>query len=168
MGELNVSVKDDGKPTRKKHSTRVDLTPMVDLGFLLITFFIFTTKMGEPKAMDLKLPKDTLKDSSLTAANRTLNLVLAADDHIWYYNGDAVDSMSKSDYANGIRRLIQHKKKVVEELTGKKNELVVLIKPTRNSSYKNLVDVLDEMIINNITRYVLMEPSAGDVAKVIQ
>ncbi len=168
MGEVNVSVKDDGKPLRKKHSTRVDLTPMVDLGFLLITFFIFTTKMEEPKSMDLNLPKDAITDPSLTAESKTLNILLGRDDHVWYYHGSAIDSISPSDYANGIRQVIQNKKKIVDQTSGKKNELVILIKPTTYSSYKNLVDVLDEMLINGVTRYVLMEPSPGEITRVIQ
>lgn len=168
MGEVNVPVKDDGKPARKKHSTRVDLTPMVDLGFLLITFFIFTTKMGEPRGLDLNLPKDSIKDSSLTPANRTLNFVLGDNDKIWFYHGDSLERIARSDYASGIRNVVLDKKKLVRQITGKDNELVVLIKPITLSSYKNLVDVLDEMLITKVKRYVLMEPSPGEIAKVIQ
>ena len=76
----------------KKHSTRVDLTPMVDLGFLLITFFVFTTSLSTPTAMRLILPKDT-KDSSFTAANKTISLLLTGSNTIYYYNGDSVNNM---------------------------------------------------------------------------
>lgn len=161
MGEINVASKGDRKnPSRKKLSTRVDLTPMVDLGFLLITFFIFTTSMNEPKSMKLNLPSD--QDSSKTAEGKTLNVLLGKNDKLWYYYGKASDQMSSTNYSIGVRELIRQKREYVKATYGK-DELVVLIKPTTFSSYKNVVDILDEMVINGVTRYVLMEPAPGEL-----
>lgn len=166
MGEINVPVQNAGKPSKRKNlSTRVDLTPMVDLGFLLITFFIFTTKMGEPKSMKVNLPVDT-PDSSKVEANKTLNIVLGKNDKVWYYSGDELNKITSTDYANGIRKIIIDKKNLIRQAYQGAGKMTVLIKPTPLSSYKNLVDILDEMTINQVSTHVLMDPNAEEIAKV--
>jgi biopolymer transport protein ExbD len=163
MADFSPPVKQDkGKRKRKILSTKVDLTPMVDLGFLLITFFIFTYKMSEPKTMKIGLPHDVITDSSKTAADRTLSLLLAGNNQLWYYPGTELSAAAKTDYASGIRSIIHAKKEAVAKKTGKENELVVLIKPMQASSFENVVDILNEMLISGVTRYVLMEPTAEE------
>jgi biopolymer transport protein ExbD len=142
----------------KKHSTRVDLTPMVDLGFLLITFFVFTTSLSTPTAMRLILPKDT-KDSSFTAANKTISLLLTGSNTIYYYNGDSVNNMHVTTSANEIRNILQQKKARVQQQYNDAGEMVALIKPTDDCTFSNLVNTLDEMQINVIKRYVLINAS---------
>lgn len=150
--------------TRKfKLSTRVDLTPMVDLGFLLITFFIFTTSMTRPTAMLLKVPDDRSKnDSSETAAGKTLNLILGGHHSIWYYSGTDLKHALSTGQASALREIITQQRKKMAERYGKADELVVLIKPTQDASYGELVNVLDEMAIGQVTRYVLMEPQTDE------
>jgi biopolymer transport protein ExbD len=157
---------DKGKSKRKIHSTRVDLTPMVDLGFLLITFFIFTYKISEPKSMKIGLPKDTTKDSMQTAENKTLSLLLAGNDKLWYYPGTRLSNVAQTDYLNGIRSVINMKKQAVAQMFGDPREIVVLIKPTKASSFENVVNVLDEMVISGVTRYILMEPNESELLAV--
>lgn len=165
MGEVNVpQQKDAGRPARKILSTRVDLTPMVDLGFLLITFFIFTTKIGEPKVMDLALPAKG--DSSKTGEEKTLNLVLGENDRLWYYSGNSIEQISATDYSAGIRKIIKERRDYIGKVFKDKNELVVLIKPTTFSSYKNVIDVFDEMTISGVTRHVLMDPSEAEMERI--
>src|SRR5215813_12407694 len=81
--------KGPGVKKAKKLSTRVDMTPMVDLGFLLITFFIFTTTMSSPKAMNLNMPKDTKNQDELNKAKQSgaLTIMLGKDNHVFYYEG---------------------------------------------------------------------------------
>ncbi len=151
----------------KKLSTRVDLTPMVDLGFLLITFFIFTTTLSEPKAMGLNLPADK-KDNgpdTKTAESKTLNLVLASDDRVVYYNGMDENQAAVTTYApDGLRAVILNKMAEVAKRSGNASETVILIKPTAGSTYKNLVDVMDEMQINQVARFVLMDATSSEIA----
>jgi biopolymer transport protein ExbD len=139
---------------------------MVDLGFLLITFFIFTTSLATPTAMKLTLPDDTPnKYPSLTSAGKTLTLILDSNNEVYYYQGFLQNHINKKSYnQEGIRVLLFKTAKDVKEKYGEKNELVVIIKPTINCSYKNLVDVIDEMLICNIKKYVVVEPSVNELS----
>lgn len=140
----------------KKLSTRVDLTPMVDLGFLLITFFIFTTTLSEANAMGIVIPSDKKPNTdSKTPESKTISLILSSNNTIQYYHGTAINNISITTYAaNGLRHIILQKQKALGSYA---KEMVVLIKPTKQASYGNVVDVLDEMQINGVTKYVLME-----------
>lgn len=147
----------------KKLSTKVDLTPMVDLGFLLITFFIFTTTLSEPKVMSLAMPADS-PDSSLARDIETLNLILKDNNKIAYYNGSDIQHTVITDYSSsGLRNIIQRKLKEVALQSGDKGNTIILIKPTRQASYKNIVDVLDEMTVNGVKRYVLMDANEDEI-----
>jgi biopolymer transport protein ExbD len=171
MAEFSAPTQCTAKGVRKRKvlSTRVDLTPMVDLGFLLITFFIFTTSMSEPKSMKLKVPDDrNVKDSLVSVEGKTLSLVLGKDNQLWYYPGKSINEIRLSNYASGISLVISEKKKLVARQYGDANELVILIKPTKSASFENVVDVLDEMLIHQVTRYVLMDPSADEVIRAMK
>lgn len=148
---------------RKRLSTRVDLTPMVDLGFLLITFFIFTTTMTQATSMKIRMPKDVEKSIRIkTPASKTLSLILVDNNKLVYYKGDNIATASRINYDNQLRSVIKEMRHAVELQYKDPTETVILIKPTMQSSYKNVVDVLDEMTITGITRYVLMEPTAEE------
>ncbi len=139
----------------KKLSTKVDLTPMVDLGFLLITFFVFTTSMTQPSAMNLVLPADG--PSLQVAESKTLNLILSEDNKVHFYTGNEVGKMGCTDFSpSGIRNVLLHMQKGVEERFGNKAETVILIHPTNTSSYKNLIDILDEIQLSGIKKYALL------------
>jgi biopolymer transport protein ExbD len=163
MAEMDTSgggghKKGPGVKKAKKASTRVDLTPMVDLGFLLITFFIFTTTISQPTAMKLFLPKDTDKPEEQNKAKESgaLTLLLGKNNNVYYYEGQLDPSASNLKSTS--------MKKVRDEIISKKRstpaeDLVIVIKPGNESTYKNVVDILDEMTINTITRYALVDIS---------
>ncbi|MEP7258869.1 MAG: biopolymer transporter ExbD, partial [Flavitalea sp.] len=120
MAEINTGgggghKKGPGVKKAKKQSTRVDLTPMVDLGFLLITFFIFTTTMSQPTAMKLFLPKDTDKPEEQNKAKESgaLTLLLGKENHVYYYEGILAPDASnfKSTNFKEVREVIINKKK---------------------------------------------------------
>jgi len=161
MAEMDTSgggheKKGPGVKKAKKLSTRVDLTPMVDLGFLLITFFIFTTTMSEPTAMRLFLPKDTEKpeDQNKIKASGALSIMLSRNNSIFYYEGELAPDGSnfKSTNFKDIRDIIINKKKSTDP-----TDFVVVIKPGPESTYKNTVDMLDEMTINDVKRYAMVD-----------
>lgn len=163
MAEVDTSSggghkKGPGVKKSKKQSTRVDLTPMVDLGFLLITFFIFTTTMSQPTAMRLFLPKDTDKpeEQNKVKASGALSLLLGKNDVIYYYEGELAPDASnfKTTTFKDIREVIINKKKSTDP-----KDFVVVIKPNAESTYKNAIDALDEMTINDVKRYALVDIS---------
>jgi biopolymer transport protein ExbD len=167
MAEINVpnSKATPGARRSKKLSTKVDLTPMVDLGFLLITFFVFTTSLHTPMAMHLNLPDDSDTKSPIeTAASKTISFLLGANNKVYYYNGDSVQYMHATNFsATGLRNIINTKKAMVQHKYGDANETVVLIKPTENATYANIIDALDEMQISMVNRYVLMDADANEM-----
>ncbi len=150
--------KGPGVKKAKKLSTRVDLTPMVDLGFLLITFFIFTTSMSQPTAMKLNLPKDTDKpeEQNKLKESGALTLLLGKDNSVYYYEGQLDPSASnlKSSTMKKIRDEIIRKKRSTPV-----DDFMVVIKPGNESTYKDVVDALDEMTINDVKRYAMVDIS---------
>lgn len=176
--------KGPGVKKAKKLSTRVDMTPMVDLGFLLITFFIFTATMSEPKALNLNMPKDAENEDQemKTKKSGALTIMLGKDNHVYYYEGelDEAGAGFKSTNFTEIRDVIIKKKKEVISryvkdqkciddavkdgmslVTAEKNcqqkDFFVVIKPNPEATYKNTVDILDEMAINEVARYAMVK-----------
>ena len=173
MAELDTSgggKKKGGKVRSKKQSTRVDLTAMVDLAFLLITFFMLTTTLAKPQAMDLAMPdKEKQDQQELTIAdNRTMTILLGAGNRLEWYMGLVDKPMTPpqvDNYGrNGIRKaLIENAKKVIATTGDPSKGLIVLIKPSDQSNYRNFVDILDEMKVSNIDRYAIVEISDPDI-----
>ena len=172
MAELDTSGggKKGGKVRTKKMSTRVDLTAMVDLAFLLITFFMLTTTLAKPQAMDVAMPdKDDKQEEQLEVAdNRTMTILLGSGNRLeWYMGamdkpieGPTVDGYGK----NGIRKALIEKQKQVVGITGDpKKGLIVIIKPSDKSNYRNLVDILDEMKISNTQQYAIVDITAPEI-----
>ncbi len=167
MAEMEVKggghKKGPGVKKGKKLSTRVDLTPMVDLGFLLITFFIFTTTMAQPTAMNLAMPKDTDKPDELNKVKESgaLTIMMGKGDVIYYYFGNDPTKLQTTGYKD-IRGIILEKRKNTPV-----DDFFITIKPNKDATYKNAVDILDEMAINDIKRYAMVDPS-DDEYKLIQ
>ena len=161
MAELDVSgrghKKGPGVRKGKKLSTRVDLTPMVDLGFLLITFFIFTTTMSRPKALHLRLPADVPIDKRPpAAASHVITLLLGKNDKVYYYEGDDPTKMQPSDFS-GIRTVLLDKKRRTDTTF-----FQVILKPSKDATYRNAVSVLDEMLIDDIKHYAFVDIDASE------
>jgi len=167
MAEMEVKEskqKGPGVKKGKKHSTRVDLTPMVDLGFLLITFFIFTTTVQQPTSMNLNMPKDTKNDQDQTKVKESgsLTLLLGKQNVIYYYYGNDPSTIKTTNYKD-VRDIILKKKK-----TTPADDLFIIIKPDKDATYKNAVNILDEMDINQIGRYAMVDPTPDEYSKIQQ
>lgn len=141
--------KGPGVKKPKKQSTRVDLTPMVDLGFLLITFFVFTTTMSQATAMNMNEPKDD-PDNQLKVKNSgAMTLLLGKDNQVYYYFGELsptdASSQFKSSNFKDIRQVIVDKKKATPL-----GDLMYIIKSDKEATFKNAIDILDEMSISDV------------------
>ncbi len=170
MAELNTGDSGGnkgGKVRSKKNSGSVDLTAMVDLAFLLITFFMLTTTLSKPQSMNLAMPD---KDPDLVEQNktevaddRTMTVLLGKDNQIMWYFGQLQTPFvapSKTTYGkNGIRKhLLQYSKTVQAKYgTDPKKGLIVIIKATEHANYKNVVDILDEMAIVKVPIYAIVD-----------
>jgi len=162
MAELDTSgggKHKGGKVRSKKASTRVDLTAMVDLAFLLITFFILTTTLQKPKSMPLIMPnKDDITKTDPIADDRSITLLLGANNKIEWYTGrfeKPIAGPTVIGYGkNELRKLLEDQGKKIQETTGK--GMFVVIKPSSQSVYNNMVAVMDELnIINNQFRAIV-------------
>ncbi len=188
------SKKKHGKKRSKKVSTRIDLTPMVDLGFLLITFFMLATSLIKPQTMEIVMPSDknvTEDNQTVAKASQAVTLILGKNDKVFYYFGKTEGAeIIVTDYSTtGLRKMLLEKNfeiaKQVEDLKAEKakthmaegvyqeklsklkagkNAPVVRIMATDEANYKNLVDALDEMNICSISRYAIVDLDEPDKA----
>lgn len=175
-----------GRPERK--ILRVDFTPMVDMNLLLITFFMFCTTLSIPQIMDVALPTD--KGEQAVPDSKSVTVILGENDKVYYYEGLAnyEDYTSlKETNTLGLRNMLltrnnanmskikelrqkRYKKQITEKefkemssnVKKSKDGLIVLIKPTEKSNYKNLVDALDEMQICGVGKYTIVDLEDGD------
>lgn len=149
--------------TTNTRQPRVDMTPMVDLGFLLITFFVFTTTFTSNRMMPLYMPDETDEIGPPVKYKNTLTLILGKDNRIFYHQKSAKDLntslLTETSYGTTLSKLILEKRNSAIE----KANFTVIIRPTDESVYKNTVDVLDEMIVTNQPIYVLTNISPKEV-----
>jgi biopolymer transport protein ExbD len=150
--------KGPGVKKAKKMSTRVDMTPMVDLGFLLITFFIFTTTMAQPTAMNLFMPKDVDKpeDQNKVKESGAFTILLGKEDIVYFYEG--LDPATEGNFRTATFKTIRDEI-IRKKQSTKVDDLVIIIKPSEDATYKNTVDILDEMTISEIKRYAMVDIS---------
>jgi len=162
MAELNQSTgKTGGRSALKRMPVRVDLTAMVDLAFLLITFFMLTTSLTKPKAMDVVMPADG--PPGAVSDKSTMTICLGANNKAVFFLGMAAQPLTSpklSKYGLDIRKAIVDMGKEVYAATGR--QMMVLIKPDEHSRYENLVDALDEMNITKVKSYAIAKLTADD------
>jgi biopolymer transport protein ExbD len=180
MAELNTGDGDGkkgGKVRSKKSNSKVDLTAMVDLAFLLITFFMLTTTLSKPQSMPLGLPdkdEDDTKNKDIKVdENRTMTVMLGDNDKMVYYMGllssPKVPPTDISYGKEGIRKELLKRKKSVVEYTGNKDKgLIVIIKPSKKSNYRNLVDILDEMAIVGVPTNAIVNDFSPEELKLLE
>ncbi|RYD91248.1 MAG: biopolymer transporter ExbD [Sphingobacteriales bacterium] len=173
LGKTNTMANIDtaaapGSKRKTRPFPRIDMTPMVDLGFLLITFFIFTTSMSESKAMKLVMPADG--DGTKSMATATLSVLLDSN-RVYAYHGmwetalqaGAVQATSLNTYT-GLGASIRSVRQALRARGYHDSDLVLLIKPTARADYKQVIDALDEALIYEVKRYAIVEPDGAENA----
>jgi biopolymer transport protein ExbD len=184
-----------GKKRAKKQSTRIDMTPMVDLAFLLLTFFVLTATFSKPKSMELTFPAPPPPDQKPDEVKRGITFLLTKDDRIFYYEGQfraetddkgpktAIEELSFAQTGkNGLHNFLLDKnkemqdqikalakryenkeladttyKRMVKQRKADKESYTYLIKTDDKATYKNVIDVIDELNINVVGKYVMVD-----------
>ncbi|MBK5719916.1 biopolymer transporter ExbD [Dysgonomonas sp. Marseille-P4677] len=189
MASIDTSGGGNGKRSKpQKKILRVDFTPMVDMNMLLITFFMFCTTLSIPQVMDIAMPANEGRQP--IPGSKSVTVILGEQDKIYYYAGVAdyedYASLKETNYL-GLREMLLERnntvaskiqdlkkkfykkeiddksfKSLVSEAKRSKEGLNVVIKATKDSNYKNLVDVLDEMQICGVDKYAIIDLEEGD------
>jgi len=189
--------KKGGKKRAKKQSTKVDMTPMVDLAFLLLTFFVLTATFSKPKSMELTFPAPPEKIDDMPPIKNGITFLLTENDRIFYYEGEfrAVEdpkgpktTLTELDFSQGslhkylleknkpmqdqIKALTEKHangqladttfKRLVRERKADKDSYTFLIKTDDKATYKNVIDVIDELNINVVGKYVMVDIVKGE------
>ena len=184
--------KKGGKKRAKKQSTRIDMTPMVDLAFLLLTFFVLTATFSKPKSMELTFPAPPPPDQKPVEIKNGITFLLTKDDRIFYYEKEfrakddekgpktqltelnfSKESLRKylleknKDMQGQVKSLIEkHDKKLMADTTFKrlvrnskadKNTPTFLIKTDDKATYRNVIDLIDELNYNVVGKYVMVD-----------
>ena len=175
MAELNNDAPSGASKSRKirskKLASKVDLTAMVDLAFLLITFFMLTTSLSKANGMKLVMPEPKGMPTAVDE-NRTMTIVIGDENNISYMGKLTSDSKTLKITPKTLRAELA--KRNTEALSysaakGKAGQgLIVIIKPAKQSNYGNLVDVLDEMAISEIQQYAITDITVSEAALLVK
>jgi biopolymer transport protein ExbD len=170
MTSITTAVSDKhraGSRRRAGHQLKIDMTPMVDLGFLLISFFVITAELARPTTMDLIMPKDRGQPSELGESSALT--VLLDNDRLFYYHGKWEEALKNNAIiqtsfsgSTGLRKIIGEKQRQLDMSAKNKegrNGLMLLIKPGDRAAYKNIVDLLDEATISMVKKYAIIRLS---------
>lgn len=149
MAAIQQSTSQEKGRSGSGRGLHIDMTPMVDLAFLLLTFFIMTSVLTKPFVVKLEMPQEE-GDPPPVKAERVLNIILAENDQIYWYVADKSRLERTSFSAGGVRKLLLQKNAQIQKM-------YVLIKPSVGSKYRNVIDILDEMTITQIQRYALVK-----------
>lgn len=160
MAELQTEEPGSGGKVRaKKRSTKIDMTPMVDLAFLLLTFFILTTSFKKPYVLEVVMPEPVSDIHLMPISDKdVLNVVLAKDDKIYWWIGLTPPVRQTNYSSSGIRRILLEKRS--------NPRLMVLIKAMDDSRFQNMVDMLDEVEITKVPRYAIVDYEDEDSAMI--
>ena len=162
MAELNASEKSGKRNSRRTQAPRIDLTAMVDLAFLLITFFMLTTVLNKPRSMPLNMPADG--PPGPTPETRSMTICLGKDNQALWYLGipdHPLTSPAKIDYGKDMDKAILQMEARIKKTS--KDGLIVLVKPSDHSIYENLVQTLDELKITGVTTYAIARIIPQDI-----
>ncbi len=202
MAELNT---DGGgghgkheKKRAKKSSTKIDMTPMVDLAFLLLTFFMLTTTFSKPKTMELNMPADPKDIKDQPKVNNAITFLLTENNKVYWYYGEfkpTETKLEKTDFSkDGIHKILLEdynkdvatrimeleKKRDTHEIAdttfkrlavgikGEKKALMALVKTDDKATYGNVIDMLDELNVCYVGKYALVDISAPELELVKQ
>ncbi len=149
-----------GKKKKKRAGVRIDMTPMVDVAMLLLTFFMMTTVFSKPQTMELNLPPDE-KTTVEVPASVLLTIRVAPNMEIYWSMGTEPTALKKVAFKE-LRQLLIGKLRDIPKL-------ITLVQIDRAAKYNDMVDIIDELNLANITRFSIAPMTDKDkqlIAKV--
>ena len=173
MSVINTAISENrraGVKHPKKHTPKTDMTPMVDLGFLLITFFVITTELSKPATLDLNMPKEG--SPMPLGSSDALTVLLGKNNTICYYHGDWNEAMKTKEIfqtnfsvKDGLGKVIREKHQRLDTSNIKEGRrgLMLLIKPGEDAVYSNVIDMLDEALINGVKKYAVLKQQDEEI-----
>lgn len=169
MADMEIKNKKGKHASQKttKKLIRVDLTPMVDLGFLLITFFVFTTTMAKATVMDIKEPFNSPPGNPV-CNSCALTVLLDKNDALYYYQGAfETAEIKRTDY-KAIRNVIQQQRNVLQMIGRDVSQFSLIIKATDAALFRNFIDIADEVTINGVKRYFIDDLTEAEKIKIAE
>lgn len=194
-----------GKKRAKKQSTRIDMTPMVDLAFLLLTFFVLTSTFSKPKSMELTFPAPPENIKDQPPIKNGITMILTKDDRIFYYEGEfraeaneggpktELKELNFSQGEGSLHKYLGEKnkwlheqvkeldkkleakqmadttyKRLVKQAKADKTTPTFLIKTDDKATYKNVIDLIDELNINIVGKYVVVDIMKPELDMIIE
>ncbi|KFC20025.1 ExbD/TolR family protein [Chryseobacterium sp. FH1] len=161
MAEIQIKEQSKGKKTLSKKAIHVDMTPMVDLGFLLITFFMFTTNFSKPNTINFSnTPKNPTNIETHIDYRNSITFILGKDGRIFYYQ-----AYKNNLTDNSLKEVSFDRSQVAKTIESakanapKKENFTVILKPADDSKYKTMIDMLDELTITKSERYGISDMS---------
>lgn len=175
MAEIQNETR-SGKPNRakKRKSPAVDMTAMVDVAFLLLTFFVLTATISDESIIETVLPPACEGEDCFTKLNEEKILTLLVDDEqLFFYNGSKLELHPTDFSSNGLRKvLLSHLTKYPQCRNEVKDENcwdpIVMVKATEDSAYGDLINVLDELMITQAPKYVIADITQKEKEKLTQ
>ncbi|MEZ5014602.1 MAG: biopolymer transporter ExbD [Chitinophagales bacterium] len=159
MAQMETNAR-SSRGKRQRLSAFVDLTPMVDLAFLLIAFFMLTTSMQDVKNMELRMPQADPENPELISKERMFTLIAGGNDMLFYYPGDDPSGMEKMSYsATACRELLRSEMKRI----GTIKPMVCLIKCTPEANYQNLIFLFDDVKLAEVPTYALQDMTGDEL-----
>lgn len=166
MADVEIKNKKSNQAFKRpgKKIIKIDLTPMVDLGFLLITFFVFTATLAKATVMEMITPADA-PPANEVCNSCALTVLLDKNDAVWYYQGAFETAIVKQSSFKSIREVILQQKQALRQTGRDVSQFSLIIKATDSAAFKNFVDMADEVTINNVKRYFIDEITEDEKLK---
>lgn len=141
---------------KRRVGVRIDMTPMVDVAFLLLIFFMVTTVFMTPQALEINLPPDN-KTPMQVAESKILQLRVLGEDRVYWKRGPKTDPW--------VRTTVAGMKDVLKPLANN-DAIVILLNIDRDATFDNMVSIIDQLDIANLGRFSILELTPADKAEV--
>lgn len=151
----------------RRISFRLDMTPMVDVAFLLLTFFMLTTTFSKPNTMEINVPPENM-EVKVAESNILTVRIVQNDSLYWTMASDVPKAIAMYDKSDKGMLLGNALKTVLQEKSSQNDKIVVVIKLDKKAKYRNLVDLIDELNLMKIDRFSLADFTEDDAKEILK